>query len=90
MRNYHEKLVNAKRDSRIGNHSVEHFNNTRYFYYHGHNVCIVDDQKKTYELSFCGWYTRSTKDCLAGYREYFSSRGYTQLNPITIYNYEER
>lgn len=89
MRNYHKQLVESKHDKTVGNHSVQHFNHSRYFYYHGNNVCTVDDENKTYELSFCGWYTISTKHCLAGYRQYFSNIGYTQINQIPIYNSEE-
>lgn len=89
MKAYHELLVKAERDKRAGNHRVEVYTNNRYFYYHGHNVCSVDDEKKTYELDFCGYSESiSTKDCLAGYRQYFDSIGYTQINPKLIYNYE--
>lgn len=91
MRAYHEKLCKSSRDKKVGNHEVEHCFGKRYFYYHGNCVCFVDDAKKTYELNFCGYGgSISTKNCLAGYREYFNSIGYTQEHPITIYNYEEK
>lgn len=95
MRRYHEILVEAKRDKRVGNHNVEfgmgiaRSTRKRYFYYHGNCVCIVDDIDKTFELNSCGWGgAPSTKNCLAGYREAFTNRGYKEINPQPIYNYE--
>ena len=89
MKEYHKILCNSVKDKTVGNHEVEHCFGKRYFYYHGNCVCFVDDDKKTYKLSFCGYTgSISTKNCLAGYREYFDSLKYTQQDPITIYSYE--
>ncbi len=91
MRMYHRVLAKAKRNLSIGNHNVEIDPkcNFRFFFYHGHNVCTVDDINKTFELDDCGYGgSISTKHCLAGYREYFTSIGYKQINPQPIYNYE--
>ena len=92
MRTYHNILVKSNRDKRVGNHKVkivQFVKGRRNFYYHGNLVCMVDDVDKVFELDDCGWGgSRSTKECLAGYREYFTSIGYKQINPQPIYNYE--
>ena len=95
MRRYHEILVESSRDKQVGNHRVEYgmgiarSTRKRYFYYHGNCVCVVDDIDKTFELNDCGWGgAPSTKNCLAGYREAFTNRGYKEINPQPIYNYE--
>lgn len=92
---YHKKLLEAKRDKRVGNHNVEFGmgisrpTRKRYFYYHGNCVCIVDDIDKTFELNDCGWGgSRSTKLCLAGYRTLLTSQGYKEIDPKPIFNYE--
>lgn len=91
MKQYHLVLVKAKRNKKLSNHSVEITLNKRFFYYFGNLVCMVNDKDKTFELDDCGWGSHpSTKDCLAGYREYFTETlKYTQLNPKPIYKYEE-
>lgn len=92
---YHKKLVEAKKDKIVGNHKVQfgmgiaRSARKRYFYYHGNCVCVVDDIDKTFELDDCGWGAhKSTKICLAGYRQLLESMGYKQLNPKPIFNYE--
>lgn len=88
---YHEKLVNSKRNKRIGNHSVIvlEYLKERDFYYHGNCVCEVFEEDKTFRLNDCGWGgSRSTKICLAGYRTLLTSMGYKQTNPQPIFNYE--
>ena len=87
---YHNKLVNAKDDKVLGNHKVEKFGTHRYFFYFGSCVCSVDDIDKTFELDACGWGEhRSTKICLAGYREVFTELGYKEVNPKPIWRYEK-
>lgn len=62
---------------------------TRAFRYHGNTICIVDDEKKAFVLSHCGWFTPSTSTALGGYREYFEYElGYTNLNKIPVYKHE--
>jgi hypothetical protein len=64
---------------------------TRVFKYHGNTICIVDDDKKAFVLSHCGWFTPSTNTALGGYREYFEHElGYTNLNKIPVYKYERK
>lgn len=92
MQKYHKLLVESKRNRRVGNHRVEVFGKARYYYYHGHLVCHVDEvgDYPTFELDACGYSGyRSTKMCLAGYREYYSNKGYKEINPIKIFKYEE-
>jgi len=92
MKKYHKILVESINNKTIGNHKIDYnpFNNEeRDFYYHNNLVCIVNDFNKTFELFDCGYGNyKSTKDCLSGYREYFSKLGYTQINPKPIYKYE--
>ena len=91
MKQYHKILTRADKDKRIGNHQVEHQGCSRYFFYHGNEVCYVNDEDYTYELFTCGYGNKiSTKNCLAGYREYFNYLGYTQVNPFPIYKNEEK
>lgn len=90
MLNYHILLVNAGRNKTIGNHKVKRVNEMRYFSYHGNYVCVVNDDAKEFELYGCGYENHiSTKNCLNGYRQYFKSKGYKELNPKPIYKYEE-
>ena len=92
---YHKKLLEAKKDKIVGNHKVEFgmviagSTRYRYFYYHGNLVCTVDDIDKTFELDDCGYGgCISTKNCLAGYRELLTDKGYTEIDPKPIFNYE--
>lgn len=86
---YHEVLVESKRDKKLGNHEVEVFSDSRYFYYHNHMVCSVNEDNKTFKLDDCGYGgCISTKNCLAGYRELLTAKGYTEIDPKPIYNYE--
>ena len=86
---YHEVLVESKEDKKLGNHEVEVFSDSRYFYYHNNMVCSVNETDKTFELHDCGYGSYiSTKNCLAGYRALLTSLGYTQINPQPIFNYE--
>lgn len=61
---------------------------TRIFQYHGNNICVVDDLNKRFWLSHAGWFTRSTNEALAGYRQIFHLLGYTNMNKIPVYKYE--
>ena len=86
---YHEILVESKKDKRLGNHEVEIFSDRRYFLYHGHMVCSVNEEEKTFKLDDCGYGSYpSTKNCLAGYRKLLTAKGYKEIDPKPIYNYE--
>lgn len=86
---YHDKLVNSTTDKKIGNHEVEVFSDRRYFFYHNHMVCSVNEETKTFQLDDCGYGEhRSTKNCLAGYRALLTLKGYTEVNPKPIFAYE--
>lgn len=86
---YHEVLVESKRDKKLGNHEVEVFSDRRYFFYHGHMVCSVNESEMTFKLDDCGYGSHpSTKNCLAGYRKLLTAKGYTEIDPKPIFNYE--
>lgn len=86
---YHEVLVESTKDKRLGNHEVEVFSDRRYFFYHGHMVCSVNESEMTFKLDDCGYGSHpSTKNCLAGYRKLLTAKGYTEIDPKPIFNYE--
>lgn len=62
---------------------------TRVFNYHGNTICVVDDNRKEFWLSHAGYFTRSTKEALAGYRQIFCDKGYKNMTPIAVYAYEK-
>ena len=70
--------------------SCETMKITRLFQYHGHTIVAVNDETEEFWMSHCGWYTVSTKNALAGYRDWFKAMGYTWVNPFSIYKYEDK
>lgn len=64
---------------------------TRAFYYHGHLICAVNDFSNKVWMTHSGWWTVSTKNALAGYREWFvRNQGYEWVNQFPIYQYETK
>lgn len=62
---------------------------TRVFTYHGNTICVVDDLNKRFWLSHAGWFTRSTNEALAGYRQVFQYElGYKNMNRIPVWKSE--
>lgn len=66
-----EKLVNAKGNMKIGNHSVEHIGNSRRFYYYGTAICVADDKYRLVYFDNGGYFTLSTTRAINSYKEYF-------------------
>lgn len=63
---------------------------TRLFSYHDNIICVVDDESHKFWLTHHGWDTPSTNAALAGYREYFESIGYENVNQLAVYKYERK
>lgn len=66
-----EKLVNAKRDMKIGNHSVKQEGNTRRFYYYSTAICVADDKYRLVYFDNGGYGTSSTTRAVNSYKKYF-------------------
>ena len=96
MRKYHKVLVQADEDKTCGNHAVyfcdctsmrsafgdkeKPMEVTRVFAYHGNNICAVNDDEKTFYCTCCGYRASSTTAAIHGYRDYFSSLGYEEID----------
>lgn len=62
---------------------------TRVFIYHSTIVCAVDDINKKFYLTHGGWFSRSTNEALAGYRQVFQyDKGYENVTKIPVWGYE--
>lgn len=62
---------------------------TRYFIYHWTIICAVDDVNKKFYLTHGGWFSRSTNEALAGYRQVFEyDKGYENVTKIPVWAYE--
>lgn len=63
---------------------------TRAFIYHWTVICLVDDVNKCFWLTHNGFNTPSTNTALNGYRAYFKLKGYTDVNKIPVFKYEQK
>lgn len=61
---------------------------SRVFIYHLTIICAVDDTNKKFYLSHGGWFSRSTNEALAGYRQVFEQAGYENMTKIPVWSYE--
>lgn len=62
---------------------------TRVFVYHDTVICAVDDINKQFYLTHGGWFSRSTNEALAGYREVFEYKnGYENVTKIPVWMHE--
>lgn len=80
MMQSHKRLVESKKNLRIGNHRVEICENgMRKFIYFKTCICLVDDVNKTFFIDNGGWDTVSTNKAIGSYRSYFSMKGYREV-----------
>lgn len=57
----------------VGNHSViNKKDNTSWYSYHNHIICIANHTDKTVEFSTCGLDTRSTNRAINCYRKHYA------------------
>ena len=62
---------------------------TRVFIYHDTIICAVDDINKQFYLTHGGWFSRSTNEALAGYRQVFEyNKGYKNVTNIPVWKRE--
>lgn len=69
-----EKLLNASRDMKSGNHRVEHITNNfghevRKFYYYATVIAYVNDTKRTFTIDASYGSSSTTRACNAYRRE---------------------
>ena len=79
MMRSHQRLVEAKKDMHIGNHSVVIKGTKRDFIYFRTVICAVDDEAKTFHCDNGGYNTPSTNRAIGSYRSYFRSIGYNEV-----------
>lgn len=75
-----KQLIEGKRH-KVGNHEVKFFFpvKKRHFYYHWSVICKVDDEKRVFGVSNCGWGTTSTTRAINSYRHELSYLGYKEV-----------
>lgn len=75
-----KKLIEAKRNKKLGNHRVEIYNTgsevQRYYYYHATAVVVVDYINQTITTNNGGWNTPSTNRTINAYLRELDYLGY--------------